>query len=78
MLCAECEALLSEYMAATELYATLSAKLTREPGDRVASPSFKQLSDEVTQARLDCQRARRFLHDHRKGHSPLKSKLPHI
>ena len=69
--CTECKAFLSEYQAATELYAAMTERLKKTKRDNLApdpESAFQKLRDEVRQARLDCQRYREALRIHREGH----------
>ena len=66
MLCPECDSLFSAYVAATKRYAVVVQKYI-ENGVHIPA-----LSEELADARLDCQRFREALHVHRDSHRRWK------
>jgi hypothetical protein len=67
MRCAECDAFLSEYTAATVRYAGLTDRLGMAVSGDTGDYAFYQLLNEVIRARLECQRTKKALQVHRDG-----------
>jgi hypothetical protein len=67
MQCAECGAFLSEYTAATVRYASLTDRLATTVSAGTQDSAFQKLLNEVTHARLECQRTKKALRVHRDG-----------
>jgi hypothetical protein len=65
MRCIECDALLFEYIVATKRYAVLCGMLERAGIPKsFGDLEFQKLKNEVTEARLNCHRARTGLSTH--------------
>jgi hypothetical protein len=73
MQCAECDAFLSEFTAATLRYASLTDRLGAAVSAGTEDSAFQKLLNEVTQARLECQRTKKALQVHRDG-CPLRKR----
>lgn len=67
-LCIECDALLSEYTGATERHAVLVGALVKAVvREAFQYPEFQKLKQEIAEARLKCNRARKTLTAHRES-----------
>jgi hypothetical protein len=67
-LCIECDALLSEYLGATERHAVLVGALVKAVVREASQyPEFQKLKQETAEARLKCNRARKTLTAHRES-----------
>ena len=66
--CIECDALLSAYTGATERYAGLVATLVSAVAHEAFQyPELQKVKDEIAEARLSCNRARKILSTHRES-----------